>query len=191
MTAAAVRTWLKVMDPTSLTARDTLQRTLGYGERVRDIQRSTVWSFRWEEAVDARALLGRLVADTNLIRNPNKHHVQIVTGDAALAPRGNVWVLVHSGREGSELEDALSRHRLVPGTVPAVRRGTLWELELAASEDRGATAEEIAITRAHKRGLLANPHVDTVHVLTEPPGAGELARLLAEETTEHTRLGLG
>jgi phosphoribosylformylglycinamidine (FGAM) synthase PurS component len=191
MTAAAVRTWLKVMDPTSLTARETLQRTLGYGDRIEDIQRSTVWSFRWEETVDAPALLARLVADTNLIRNPNKHHVEIVTGDRALTPRGNVWVLVHSGREGSELEDALSRHRLVPGTVPAVRRGTLWELQLAAGEDRTATAEEIAVTRAHKRGLLANPHVDTVHVLAEPPGAGDLARLLAEEATEDTRIGLG
>lgn len=191
MTDAAVRTWLKVMDPTSLTARETLVRTLGYGDRVRDIQRSVVWAFRWEGTVDAEALLTRLAAVTNLIRNPNKHHLEIVTGDARLHPRGNVWVLVHTGDEGRELQDALSRHRLLSGEVPAVRRGTLWELQLAAGEDRTATAEEIAVTRARKRGLLANPHVDTVHVLAEPPGAGDLARLLAEEATEDTRIGLG
>lgn len=191
MTAAAVRTWLKVMDPTSLTARETLRRTLGYGDRVADIQRSTVWSFLWTETVDAESVLARLVADTNLVRNPNKHHVEIVTGDGILAPRGNVWVLVTSGAEGSELADALARHRLVPGAVPAVRRGTLWELELAGEEDQAGAAAEIAITRAHKKGLLANPHVDTVHVLTRPPGARELARLLVEETTENARIGLG
>jgi phosphoribosylformylglycinamidine (FGAM) synthase PurS component len=189
MTDAAVRTWLKVMDPTSLTARETLVRTLGYGDRVRDIQRSVVWAFRWEGTVDAEALLTRLAAVTNLIRNPNKHHLEIVTGDARLHPRGNVWVLVHTGDEGRELQDALSRHRLLSGEVPAVRRGTLWELDLAEGENRTAVAEEIAVTRAHKKGLLANPHVDAVQVFERLPGAPDLARALIEETAD--RFGLG
>ena len=42
MTSAVIRLWLKVMDPTALTARETLQRALGYGRRVRDVARSEV-----------------------------------------------------------------------------------------------------------------------------------------------------
>ena len=38
MTEAVVRLWLKVNDPTALTAHETLQRALGYGRTVAGVE---------------------------------------------------------------------------------------------------------------------------------------------------------
>jgi hypothetical protein len=180
MIAAAVRLWLKVMDPTALTARETLQRFLGYDGRVLDVARSEIWGFRWEGDADPRGVLDRLVRETNLIRNPNKHRTEIVVGDERLGPRGNVWVLVAVPGTGEDLAETLARHRLVGGEIPRTARGTLWELQLdPGGAELGPLAEEIAVVRSHERGLLANPQVEDAIVFTEPPSALELAGRLA------------
>jgi hypothetical protein len=180
MTAATVRLWLKVMDATALTARETLQRFLGYDGRVADVARSEVWGFVWEGGGDPRGTLERLVRETNLIQNPNKHRTEIAVGEEPLHPRGNVWVLVAVPGAGEDLADTLARHRLVGGEIPRTARGILWELQLEAPEGGlGPLAEEIAVVRSHARGLLANPQVEDAAVFTEPPSALELARRFA------------
>lgn len=179
MTRAVVRTWLKVNDPTALTATTTLQRALAYGRVVRSAARSRIWSFSWEGTVDARSALKRLVEETNLIRNPNKHFLEVRVGDEALTPRGNAWVLVYTEGEGADLEDTLRRHRLMEGEVPSVGSATLWELDLEADPaERNRIAEEIAVVRSRKAGLLANPHTENVVLFEAPPMAGELAEIL-------------
>ena len=80
MTIAVVRRWLKVPDPTALTAKDTLVRVLGFQGVLEDLERSEVLAFRWESAVAARRLLERLARETNLLQNPNKHHFEIAVG---------------------------------------------------------------------------------------------------------------
>ncbi len=188
MTSAVIRLWLKVMDPTALTARETLQRALGYGRRVRDVARSEVLAFRWNENADAPALLLKLAENTNLLQNPNKHRYEIAIGDEPLAPRGNVWVLVSTPGAGSGMEATLARHHLVGGVIPQVRRGELWELDLdAADADLTNLAEEIAITRERKKGLFANPHVEDATVFSRPPTARDLVRELAFEGREAAR----
>jgi len=185
MTSAVVRLWLKVMDPTALTARETLQRALGYGRRVRNVARSEVLAFQWNENADAPGLLGKLAESTNLLQNPNKHRYEIVTGDEPVSPRGNVWVLVSTPGAGSGMEATLSRHHLVGGETPRVRRSQLWELDLDAGNGELVNlAEEIAITRERKKGLLANPHVEDVTVFSSPPTAQDLVRALAFEGHE-------
>jgi phosphoribosylformylglycinamidine (FGAM) synthase PurS component len=185
MTSAVVRLWLKVMDATALTARETMQRSLGYGRRVRNVARSEVLAFRWEENVDAPGMLGKLAENTNLLQNPNKHRYEIATGAEPLSPRGNVWVLVSTPGAGSGMESTLARHHLVGGEIPQVRRGELWELDLDAENTELVNlAEEIAITRERKKGLLANPHVEDVTVFSNPPTAEDLIRELAFEGQE-------
>jgi hypothetical protein len=181
VTAAAVRLWLKVADATALTACEALQRALGYGRAVRSVRRSDLWAFRWSAPVEAAEVLGRLARETNLLLNPNKHHLEIRVGEAKLEPRGNVWVLVATPGDGTELEETLVRHRLAGGTAPRVRRGTLWELDLDADPpERIRLAGEIAVTRSRTSGLLANPHVEDAVVLAEPPSAARVvASLLA------------
>ncbi len=183
MTEAVVRLWLKVTDPTALTARETLQRALGYGRHLRAAARSQIWAFRWDEAVDARELLGRLAVDTNLLLNPNKHLYRIAVDGEPVEPRGNAWVLVWVSGEGNETEDVLRRHRLLPGTPPRILHGVLWELDLDAAEvERERLAGEIAVTRERGKGLLANPHVEDARVFIRPPTAAELVRTLAGTT---------
>ena len=94
-----------------------------------------------------------------------------------------MWVLVWTAGEGRDLEETLRRHRLVSGSVPAVRKGTLWELDLAgAAAERVRLAEEIAVARERGRGLLANPHVADVRIFGEPPAASAVVRALSGES---------
>jgi len=83
------------------------------------------------------------------------------------------------------MESTLARHHLVGGEIPQVRRGELWELDLdVENPELAKLAEEIAITRERKKGLLANPHVEDVTVFSNPPAAEDLIRELAFEGQE-------
>jgi len=189
MTLAVLRRWLKVPDPTALTARDTLQRWLGFADVLRDVERSEVFAFRWEEAVAARGILERLATDTNLLQNPNKHCFEIAVGSEALHPRGNVWVLTHEAGNGADIGSVLERRRLVDGEPPQVARGVLWEL--TGPTDRGTLsrmAAEIAETRERRAGLLANPHLENVTIFSDAPTAMDMAEAFVWESAEAEEL---
>jgi len=187
MTDAILRLWLKVADATALTARETLQRALGYGRAVTEVDRSEIWAFRWREEPRAAHVLERLARETNLFHNPNKHRYEIAVGETRLAPRGNVWVLVSVPGAGTGMQGLLGRHHLITGEIPVVRRAQLWELTLDGDEaDRLRMAREIAVAESHHKGLLANPHLEDTTVFPAPPTAGEIAAGLipAEQTSE-------
>jgi hypothetical protein len=175
---AVMRVWLKVADPTALTARETLQRALGFGRVVADVARSEILAFHWPGG-DPRATLDRLAVETNLLVNPNKHRWEIALGDDALRPRGNAWVLVYQPGEGGALGRVLADRRLVHGAAPTTRRGVLWELTLA--EGTGQPEEvlrDLAVARARKQGLLANPEVENAAVFLEAPSGTRVADIL-------------
>src|SRR5262245_37632149 len=185
MTVAVLRRWLKVPDPTALTAKDTLRRWLGFADVLKDIERSDVFVFLWEDTAAARTILERLARDTNLLQNPNKHFFEIAVGSETLHPRGNVWVLTHEAGVGAEIGSVLTRRRLVEGDAPQVARGVLWEL--TGPEDRGRLsrmAAEIAETRERRAGLLANPHLENVTIFDAAPAAVEMAEAFAWESAE-------
>jgi phosphoribosylformylglycinamidine (FGAM) synthase PurS component len=185
MTIAVLRRWLKVPDPTALTAKDTLQRLLGFAGILENIERSEVFVFRWDDAVPARAILERLARETNLFQNPNKHFFEISVGAGTLNPRGNVWVLTSEPGQGAEMGSVLARRRLVDGEPPQVARGVLWELTGPA--DRGARtrmARNITETRERRSGLLANPHLEDVTIFDNAPAAMALADAFAWESAQ-------
>ncbi len=185
MTIAVLRRWLKVPDPTALTAKDTLQRLLGFADVLRDVERSEVFAFRWEGSAPARAVLERLARDTNLLQNPNKHFFEIAVGAETLHPRGNVWVLTHEAGTGAEMGSVLARRRLVGGEPPQVARGVLWELTGPADPGRlSRMAAEIAETRQRRAGLLANPHLEDVTIFEAAPAAAAMAEAFAWESVE-------
>jgi hypothetical protein len=189
MTMAVLRRWLKVPDPTALTAKDTLQRLLGYAAVLENVERSEVLAFCWGDAVPARALLERLARETNMLQNPNKHHFEIAVGQEPLHPRGNVWVLTAEAGNGAEMASTLARRRLVEGEPPRVARGVLWELTGPADASRRLRmAREIAETRERRAGLLANPHLEDVTLFEHAPSAEELAGAFAWESANADEL---
>jgi phosphoribosylformylglycinamidine (FGAM) synthase PurS component len=185
MTIAVVRRWLKVPDPTALTAKDTLQRLLGFQGVLADLERSEVLAFRWdrtEEPVAARPLLERLACDTNLLQNPNKHHFEIAVGAEPLHPRGNVWVMTSETGQGDDIASILTRRRLLEGDPPQVARGVLWELRVERDPaGRLEVARAVTETRARTVGLLANPHLEDVAFFARVPRAEDLAAAFAWE----------
>ena len=190
MTVAVVRRWLKVPDPTALTARHALQHLLGYKTSLEDLARAELLVFRWDDAVNARALLSRLARETNLLQNPNKHEFEIVAGLERLNPRGNAWVLTSEPGSGDAIATSIARRRLLPGEPPRVARAVLWELTLAASAGgRSVMAREIAETRSRNAGLLANPHLEDLSIFETAPTAQEIADVLAWEGAEAGELG--
>ena len=190
MTVAVVRRWLKVPDPTALTARHALQHLLGYKVSLEDLGRAELLVFRWDDGVNARALLSRLARETNLLQNPNKHEFEIVTGSERLHPRGNAWVLTSEPGTGEAIATSIARRRLLSGEPPAVARGVLWELTLALPPgERKFLAREIAETRSRGAGLLANPHLEDISVFETAPTAVDVAQALAWESAEAGELG--
>src|SRR5262249_53893374 len=141
---------------------------------LRDIERSEVFAFRWDETVPARGMLERLAKETNLLQNPNKHFFEIAVGSEALRPRGNVWVLTHEAGNGAEMGSVLARRHLVDGEPPQVARGVLWELTGPADRGtRSRMAADIAETRRRGAGLLANPHLENIAIFDKAPSAAE------------------
>jgi hypothetical protein len=175
---AVMRIWLKVADPTALTARETLQRALGFGRVVEEVARSEILAFHWPNG-DPRTALDRLAVETNLLVNPNKHRWEIALEGDPLRPRGNAWVLVHQPGEGSALGRVLAERRLVSGAAPGTRRGVLWELTLAeGTEDPRRVLDSLAVARARKEGLLANPEVESASLFLDPPTGRDVAGIL-------------
>jgi len=179
---AVIRRWPKTADAAALTARETLQRALGLGKQVRDVARSEVFAFTWEgEARGAVAALEGLARDTNLVLNPNKHHRELVEGDAPLHPRGTAWVLVFEPGQGRDLGAVINRRRLLPFALSGVRSALLWELDLDGDPMQvRAAVEAAAVTRDRKHGLLANPHYQLCRILDTAPTAKSVQDALAQ-----------
>lgn len=158
---------LKIPDVTAVTARQALQRRMGYGQVLADLRRADWWRLELDVPGPAAALaLGRELAEqTNCFVNPNKHVYECVArvtpppaGDGARA----VCVLTGFRDEAlAELTAQALRGRLGYGErIAGLEHGTLWTLTL--NEPDAARARELAerMTLSDRRdsGLLANPH---------------------------------
>jgi hypothetical protein len=184
MNGVVVRRWLKVADPTAVTARETLQRALGRGREVTEVHRSEVTALTWGgNPPGAFGEVETLTGSTNLLLNPNKHFHEIVEGKGGFHLRGNAWVMVSDPDQGSALGSTLARRRLLPFSLERVRSATLWELTLEGDEaTRPAKVREIAVSRRRDTGLLGNPHSEDIVVFDTAPDAARLIRSLM--TTE-------
>jgi hypothetical protein len=158
---------LKVPDTTAQSAEDTLRRNLGYDGTLESLRREDWWCF--EVATDdpgaARACVRQWADRCTALVNPNKHR-------AALdAPRGRAEgtetsVLVRD-REDLRAASMLRflRSALGASDLVSLESGVLWTLRFRpGAGDPRALADDIARTRSRTRGLLANPHAQTVDI---------------------------
>ncbi|MFH1679870.1 MAG: hypothetical protein ABIH26_04420 [Candidatus Eisenbacteria bacterium] len=167
---------LRTGDLAALTAEETIRRRVRGGERLARLDRSDLWEFTYRDGNEFQGRLEKLVSESNLFVNPNKHLFRYAE-DYRSGWREEGFLLAVRGREdleGAVAEETLrSRYRL-PG-LERVRYATLWFLrfEGAAGEEGLALAESLALANSPKGGLLVNPHYQE-HTL-EPAGSGEKA----------------
>ncbi|MFH1277754.1 MAG: hypothetical protein ABIK65_05195 [Candidatus Eisenbacteria bacterium] len=121
--------------------------------------------------------LERLVRESNLFVNPNKHTFRF-TEDYRSGWTGEAVLLTVRGREDLEGEVARetleTRYRL--GGLEEIRYATLWVMRLrgVGGDEALARAEALAVTTGPKGGLLVNPHFQDYEV--EPAsGSGEVS----------------
>ena len=170
---------LRIPDVVALTARNTLQRRMGYADVLADLKRADYWKLTLNVDSPETALdLARDCAEnTNLFVNPNKHSytVAVVPRElrAAAATEARrpattssgpfeVRVLITSPDDagGEQACQALQGRLGYGDRVADVCKGTLWILCINAADAAEARriAEEMTITRRVDQGLLLNPH---------------------------------
>lgn len=171
---------LKIPDVTAITARNTLQRRLGYADVLRDLRREDYWALtvQVDSEAAARDLGIELAERTNVFVNPNKHTYRLnvrrpleaedsghQVSSLGLPPSGEpISVQVLTGFMGdasaSLTQEALQGRLGYGQMVQEVERGTLWTLILNTNNTVHARqwAEEMVVTRGGQRGLLVNPH---------------------------------
>jgi hypothetical protein len=171
---------LKTADTVALTAKNTLQRDMGYESVLLDVRREERWIIQVQaEDLQTAEKFGREFAATRIFVNPNKQTCALKvaeSGQAKLSAQKQdeeepyeVGVIVSYYRDGKAVSarDALRHTYGYGGRIGDVERGVLWKLLLNAQSLDSArkTAEDIALTSSMNSGLLANFHSQTYVVL--------------------------
>lgn len=145
---------------------------------VAGVERADLWRFTLALGTDAGAARVRLEAAAcraGRYVNLNRDACSWPSGPRPYpeaAPRRgcavDVWVQDGDGSDPA----ALAYFRAQEPSVADLRRGTLWRLWLPDADARAARdrALDLAVTRARRQGLLANPHAQTAEVLCVVPG---------------------
>ena len=168
---AQILVHLKTRDPQAMSAETTLRTRLGFERSLSRLERAEYIELDLPEA-DA-AGVERLLEETTLLANPNKHTTELILGDAGL-PLDAPALLVTDipAPAGQALSDRI--HRELPELGPVrARRGVLWIPRLEVStEDAPELLARMADGRTRTGGLLANPHCEAweVHTGTLPAG---------------------
>jgi phosphoribosylformylglycinamidine (FGAM) synthase PurS component len=161
---------LAAIDPWSFTVLDTLRRKLGRTEVTR-VERLKCWELEFRDggAEHAQGIARKVMRETALLANPNRDvwAMRILPGEAL--PSG-VWERSDRGVDAyvirvSDKEDLVGRSmgriltkRLGIADIKGVAFSTIWVIETTAGPGSGEVAGEIAVARAWRKGLLANPH---------------------------------
>jgi len=153
------------VDLQAVTALEALRGALGYSKYLDGLRRADLWGVWSPEGPEAlRGLSDRLVRETSVFINPNKHRWRLWAGgdDNDRIAGGDAWALIWpvDDAEGRSATAALRSSGFVK-SMSWVAKGTLWTFRFTAS-GRGrelALAEEITVAVQRDRGLLANPHI--------------------------------
>ena len=177
---------LRGADPTALTAAYAMRHRLGLDASIADLARMQFWRFELEASSDARAVeeASSWVTQSQLFVNPNQHTHELVAADAAAArrpaPAHEPWIVIRNEPDlDGEAATRLVRERLGGLSLVTAQKAVIWKLGLdptLSAERCLELAEQVAVAQERSRGLLGNPHYQTVHVIpeTSPGAAGNL-----------------
>jgi hypothetical protein len=167
---------LRGPDPTALTAHYALTHRLGYAEKLAGLERRDVWRFQVEASgiAEGLALAGSWVTRSNRFVNPNKHVYELAAGTGSRGGSGRgsarvAWVVAWSEPDpDGEAAVRLIHARFGGEELLGARRAVVWMIRFAAGinpADVLKLAGEVAVARSRLRGLLTNPHFQSVAVV--------------------------
>ncbi len=166
---------LRGPDPVALTAEHALTHRLGYGGALVELARRDLWRLRLDTSGVAEALVlaGSWVTRSNAFVNPNKHVYELAASNPnERAPRTSgrtAWVVAWSQPDlEGEAAVRLIHARFGGRELVEVRKALVWMLRFGAGvapDDVRRYAEEAAVARSRLRGLLTNPHIQSVAVV--------------------------
>jgi len=170
---------LRGPDPTALTAYYALTHRLNYAEKLAALERRDVWRLQVEASgiAEALALAGSWITRSNRFVNPNKHVYELAAGRGAgtgvgAGGRGSgrvAWVVAWSEPDiEGESAVRLIHARFGGKELASVRRAEVWMLRFGAGVNPVEVLQlggEIAVARSRMRGLLTNPHFQSVAVV--------------------------
>ncbi len=169
---------LATCDPWSFTVLDALKHKFGI-ETIVGVERLKSWrlDFDLDSEEEALALTTKILDETALLANPNRD-IRAVRGRAPFelpgvspdaAGKGDtsfaVRVTDRDDLVGRAMHGIL-RRRLGIAEISDVAFSLVWILEFdRPGEESLRLAEEIAVARSWRKGLLANPHCQEAVVL--------------------------
>ena len=160
---------LTTADPEAVSALAVARAHLPSGRTLRSLRRLRL--FELSGALPPRAGLESLIHRSIQFYNPHKERcaVRVAAADPAPVTAEECVVLVFErGEERRSGAEQWWRHET--GGEVVVREGVAWALRFEPGvRDAMATAEELAVLRDRRHGLLCNPHAQEHRV-----GAGKI-----------------
>ena len=158
---------LRSDDPEAVSAFGIARARLAVGRTLVSLRRLRL--FELSGALPERDELEGLLHRSIQFYNPHKERcrVRLTSGDAPPAGADETLVLVT--QRGDEERAAAERWWMQQThTAVEVREGVVWALRFAEGTDPGSAARELALLTDRHRGLLCNPHAQTMEVADGP-----------------------
>ncbi len=158
---------LRASDPEATSALSVAQAHLEAGRSLVGMRRFRV--FELTGTLPPARTMDELLHRSTQFYNPSKERciVRATPTDATPCAPEEQWVVVFE-RGGDRRAAAERWWRHETGSRIEVREGVAWALRFAQGVDATATAEELAVTRDRRHGLLCNPNFQEWRPAPEP-----------------------
>jgi hypothetical protein len=164
-----VQAWveLKSDDPEAVSAFGIARSRLAAGRELVSLRRLRLFELRGP--LPARGELETLLHRSIQFYNPHKERCRVRLADTDSPPVGADETLVLVTQRGDEQRPAAERWwKQQTRSSIEVREGIVWALRFADGVQRGEATRELALLTDRHRGLLCNPHAQTMEVADGP-----------------------
>jgi hypothetical protein len=189
MKATTVQAWIEPIsdDPEAVSAFGVARARLAPGRSLRSLRRLRLFEIRGE--LPARAVLEELLHRSIQFYNPHKErcHLRLAASEEAPLRAGELAVLVFE-RDGERRAAAERWWRHEIGGTVEVSEGVAWLVAFEEQSSAERCAEDLALVRGRRHGLLCNPHAQQCRIAgAEPP----LPWIFRDEGRQRRRAGPG